>query len=85
MATTTQSVVNTAYVQIFSGTDALIQNVSPANMYVVFGAEPAVDSTIAHTLARGQAIQVINSVPAGVVWARMTDLGKEGTVAVSGG
>ena len=70
MPTSHVVVDSTAYVEI-STTDALVQNTSPSELYVIFADSlPAATVTDAHVLPRNQAIQKANDFPAGNIYAR---------------
>lgn len=83
MATSTVNVTDTAY-SLLTITDSLIQNTSSYSIRVVFDSTlPAVDVVDFHVLAPGQAISILNGLPAGSAYARCEDKGRTASVAVS--
>ncbi len=84
MATVKTQVTGSYQIVNNTGVDGLIQNVGTSRVHIKFDTSTPSDSdTNAHTLERGQAIQVVSGVPSGNAYVKMVDSGKGGYVAVS--
>ena len=83
MATVITRVDGTAFVEITTATDAIVQNISTGKMLYRFDSSlPAVDAD-AGVLASGSALQKSSSFPAGNIYIRMANSTGVGDVAVS--
>lgn len=83
MATVKTQVTGTAYTEVSTATDAIVQNVSTGKMFYIFAASlPAVGDD-AGILESGAALQKSSSFPTGNIYIRMANTSGIGDVAVS--
>jgi hypothetical protein len=84
MATVRTAIDSTVYTEVSTATDALVQNVSPNKLLLIFAASlPAVGATNFHVMEPNEAVQKISGLPAGNIYVRTYMDNREGFVAVS--